>query len=301
MANIRVGNAPCSWGVVQGVEGEGYDWRRVLAEIAEAGFSGSELGDWGFMPNEPAGIREELARLDLSMIGAFTPLQLHDATQHARAEAVALRTALLLTAVSGDTAPFVILADDPGDATHRRQFAGRITPEHGLTDSGWEALASGVEAIARAIHDESGLRTAFHHHCGTFVETPAETKRLLDATDPSLVGLCLDTGHYFYAGGDPLELLREYRDRVWLVHFKDCDAALTAQAKAEGWDYVTAIRNGIFCGLGEGAIDHEEFFRDLERGGYDGWIVCENEAPPGRMPALAMAQQDRAYLRGLGI
>lgn len=302
---IRVGNAPCSWGIVQGVEGESYDWQRVLDEIAETGYSGSELGDWGFMPNDPALLRDELTRRDLAMIGAFTPVRLSHARGHADAEATAMRTARLLAKCMRGTPnegePFVVLADDPSPATHRREFAGRIRPEHGLDEHGWHALASGAERIARAVHDETGLRTVFHHHCGTFVETPEETKRLIEMTASDLVGLCLDTGHYVYAGGDPLELLRDYRERLWLVHFKDCDAEVSGHARREGWDYVTAIRNGIFCGLGEGAVDHPGVLRELERTGYDGWIVCENEAPPGRVPPLLMAQRDRAYLAGMGL
>lgn len=304
-SRIRVANAPCSWGVVRGVEGEPHGWRRVLDEIAETGYDGSELGDWDFMPNDPALLRDELTRRGLAIIAAFTPVRLSDARNHADAEAVALRTARLLAECMRGTpdegAPFVILADDPSPVTHRRQFAGRIRPEHGLGDDGWRALASGAERLARAVRDETGLRTVFHHHCGTFVETPAETVRLLEMTASDLVGLCLDTGHYVYGGGDPLALLRGHRDRVWLVHFKDCDAEVSARARAEGWDYVTAIRNGIFCGLGEGAVDHAGVLRELESTGYDGWIVVENEAPPGRVPPLLMAQRDRAYLAGLGL
>jgi inosose dehydratase len=297
-SRIRVANAPCSWGVVQGVEGESYDWGRVLDEIAETGYVGSELGDWGFMPNDPALLQDELTRRGLAMIGAFTPVRLSDTRAHADAQAIALRTARVLAKLGE---PFLILADDPWPATRRREFAGRIRPEHGLDDDAWRALASGAKRVAQAVLDETGLRTVFHHHCGTFVETPEETKRLLDMTAADLVGLCLDTGHYVYAGGDPLELLREYRERVWLVHFKDCDAETSARARAAGWGYVTAIRNGIFCGLGEGAVDHPGVLLELERTGYDGWIVAENEAPPGRVPPLLMAQRDREYLARLGL
>ncbi|MEO8456957.1 MAG: TIM barrel protein [Chloroflexota bacterium] len=299
-SNIRIGNAPCSWGVVQGVDGGSDDWRRVLSEIAAAGYTGSELGDWGFMPNDPALLRDELASRKLAMIGAFTPLRLSDKNAHGDAEAVAVRTARLLAKITVDGQPFVILADDPSPATHRRERAGRIREEDGLDDEGWRALAAGAERIARAVRDETGLRTVFHHHCATYVETAEETARLMEMTSDAL-GLCLDTGHWYYAGGDPLEPLRAYRERTWLVHFKDCDGETAAFAKAEGWDYLTAIRNGIFCGLGEGAIDHAAIAAELKSSGYDGWIVAENEAPPGRMPALAMAQQDRAYFAGLGL
>lgn len=303
MGRICIGNAPCSWGVVSGVEGqESLSWLQVLDDMRVAGYAGTELGDWGFMPPDALEIRREIETRGLAMIGAFTPLRLWDASGHASAEATALRTARLLADVAGesDERPFVVLADDAGRDSHRIAKAGRITGSDGLTEEQWEALVTGAERVARAVLDATGLRTVFHHHCGTFVETAAETARLLDATSPDLLGLCLDTGHFAYAGDDPIGVLRRYRDRVWLVHFKDCDGPTVERAKVERWDYITAIRNGIFCAVGEGAVDHEGFFRELVAGGYDGWIVVENEAPPGRMQPLLMAQNDRAYLRSLG-
>lgn len=305
MSRIRAANAPCSWGVVKGVDGqESLSWLQVLNDMQTAGYEGAELGDWGFMPNNPALIKRELASRGLGMVGAFTPVRLWDAGCHAAAESTALRTARLLDKVTRGTPeegqPFVILADDPGSGSHRIQNAGRISHKDGLSDAQWQALASGAERVALSVRNETGLRTVFHHHCGTFVETPEETARLLDSTPADLLGLCLDTGHYAYGGGDPLEVLHRYRDRVWHVHFKDCNPNVSAQAKAEAWDYITAIRNGIFCGLGEGAVGHEAFFAELVSGGYDGWIVVENEAPPGRVPPLLMAQNDRAYLAGIG-
>ena len=306
MSGIRIANAPCSWGVVKGVEGqESLNWLRVLDDMQAAGYEGTELGDRGFMPDDAALIRSELESRGLAMVGSFTPVRLWDADCQAAAEATALVTAKLLAEIARGTAhegtPFVILADDPGPGSKRVQNAGRITGEGGLNDAEWEALAAGVERVARSVRGETGLRTVFHHHCGTNVETTEETARLLDSTPSELVGLCLDTGHYVYGGGDPLEVLRRYRDRIWHVHFKDCDAGTSARAKAEHWDYIMAIKNGIFCGLGEGAVDHESVFSELVRTGYEGWIVVENEAPPGRVPPLLMAQNDRAYLAGLGL
>lgn len=301
--SIRIGNAPCSWGVVKGVEGqESLGWLQVLDDMASAGYEGTELGDWGFMPDDAGLIKRELAERGLQMIGAFTPVRLWDASFHADAEAAALRTARLLARVAEgtDARPFVILADDPGEGSHRTRNAGRITGDDSLNEMQWEALIEGTVRVAESVRDETGLRTVFHHHCGTFIETAAETARLLDATPPGLLGLCLDTGHFQYAGDDPLDVLRRYRERVWHVHFKDCDGATVSLAKGEGWDYITAIRNGIFCGIGHGSVDHGSFFAELGRSGYEGWVVVENEAPPGRLPPLRMAQNDRAYLRSLG-
>jgi inosose dehydratase len=170
-----------------------------------------------------------------------------------------------------------------------------------MSDAEWDVFINDTIWLATLVLENTGLRTVFHHHCGTSIETAKETERLLDGTPPDLIGLCLDTGHFAYAGDDPLEMLRRYRDRVWHVHFKDCDGPTVERAKVEGWDYVTAIRNGIFCGIGEGSVDHAGFLAELVSGGYEGWIVVENEAPPGRMPPLEMARRDRAYLRSLGV
>jgi inosose dehydratase len=303
---MRVANAPCSWGVVAGVEGqEALNWRQVLDEIARSGYAGTELGDWGFMPDDPPLLRRELGSRGLSMLGAFTPVRLSDPNAHADGEAAALRTARLLSECTRGTpdegTPFIILADDPGPLAHRKERAGRIRAEDGLSDSGWRALAEGTERIATAVREQTGLRTAFHHHCGTFIETLEETGRLLGMTPRDLVGLCLDTGHFAYAGDDPIEALRRFPDRVWHVHFKDCDAAAMEHARAQASDYITAIRNGIFCGIGDGAVDHERFHAELVRASYDAWIVVENEQPPGRIPPFVAAQRDRAYLAGLGL
>jgi hypothetical protein len=104
---------------------------------------------------------------------------------------------------------------------------------------------------------------------------------LLHLTDPSLVGLCLDTGHYLFGGGDPLEFLRKNANRIWHVHFKDCLPELAARSRREGWDYFTSVRNGIFCELGKGEIEFQAVKIELEKQGYAGWIVVEQDVLPG--------------------
>ncbi len=303
---IAIANAPCSWGVVEGFEssGAGPGYAQVLDEMAQAGYSGTELGDWGFMPTDAETLRAELARRGLSLVGAYVPVALTDPAAHAAGEAAALRTAALLAACTSDGqpgAPVVVLADDNATDAARTSLAGRVQPEHGLSKDQWAVFARGAGRIARAVRDQSGLRTVFHNHCGGFIETPLEVARLLDLTDPELIGLCLDTGHYTYGGGDALDALKRFGDRVWHVHFKDCDAGALARMRSDGWSYVEAVRRGIFCELGNGVVDFPSVVDELRAREYRGWIVVEDEVAPGMGTPLESAQRDRAFLGDLGL
>jgi inosose dehydratase len=280
------------------------DYRQVLDEIARSGYEGTELGDWGYLPTDAVRLREELAQRGLAMVGALVPLALADHSRPGEYVETALQTARLLAACAREEPgiePFVILADENGADHIRTQFAGRIRPEHGLSDDAWRAFTDGADMVARRVRDETGLRTVFHHHCAGFVETPGETIRLLETTDPSLVGLSFDTGHWAYAGGDPVGALRLLRERIWHVHFKDCYPEIAEQAGRQKWDYFRAVRNGVFCGLGGGEVDFDALFATLREGDYEGWIVVEDELPPGMGEPFESAQRDREHLRRMGI
>jgi inosose dehydratase len=123
----------------------------------------------------------------------------------------------------------------------------------------------------------------------------------MEMTDPSLIGLCFDTGHWAYAGGDPVGALRLFGDRVWHVHFKDCYPDIAERASREKWDYFTAVRNGVFYGLGGGEVDIGALIATLYKRDYNGWVVVEDELPPGMGDPLQRARIDREYLRGLGL
>jgi inosose dehydratase len=214
-----------------------------------------------------------------------------------------LRTARLLAAVADRRAPppFVILTDANGVNIQRVRNAGRIRPEHGLSDDQWAAFAEGAGGIARAVREETGLRTVFHHHCGGFVETPAETVRLLEMTDADDLGLCFDTGHWALGGGDVLEALEQYRQRIWHVHFKEYHAGIAAAMAANDWDYFEGLANRVFHRLGTGEVPFPALLESLRASGYDGWIVVEDELPPGMGCPEESARADREYLRGLGV
>ena len=298
---IKVANAPCSWGVLEfDLEGEAAGYAQVLNEIVETGYEGTELGDWGFMPTEPDRLRQEIHSRRLTLLGAFVPVMLKDPEAHAAGIEVALRTARLMAAVEGDL-PFIVLADDNGKVPERTQNAGRVLREHGLNESEWEIFAEGAEKVAEAVKKETGLRTVFHHHCAGYIERPEEIDRLMQLTDPALVGLCFDTGHYRFGGGDPGSGLQAHKDRIWHVHFKDCDPAIAARSRAENWDYFTSVRNGIFCELGKGDVDFPQIKAELESIGYDGWIVVEQDVLPGMGKPKESARRNREYLASIGL
>jgi inosose dehydratase len=301
MDMIRVANAPCSWGVLEfELEGQTAGYAQVLDEMRETGYAGTELGDWGFMPTEPELLKRELDARGLTMLGAFVPVNLSNPEAHASGEAVAMRSGKLLAAVAGDR-PFIVLADDNGKNPTRTQNAGRIRPEQGLSDAQWQVFAEGAHRIARAVRAQTGLRTVFHHHCAGFVETPAEVERLLALTDPQVLGLCFDTGHYRFGGGDPMTGLQKHSDRIWHVHFKDCQPRVATRSRAEGWDYFKSVREGIFCELGKGDVPFASVKAELERLGYDGWIVVEQDVLPGMGTPKDSAQRNRDSLRSIGL
>ncbi len=312
MAPIRIANAPCSWGTLEfeGMTGDRIEYPRMLDELRDSGYSGSELGDWGYMPTDPGNLRAELARRRLALVGAFVPVALRHSEAHATGEALALRVARLMAAVAegghNPLSPFVILADDNGSEPSRTRHAGRILPQMALKDDQWKIFASGAEQLARVVLRETGLPSLFHHHCAGYVETPEEIARLLDMTDPDLLGLVFDTGHYLYGSGgtDPrlvLEGVERFGCRIRHMHYKDCHPEIAARARKHNWDYFEAVRNGVFCELGRGAVDFPGVTRWLRATGYDGWIVVEQDVLPGTGAPRESAQRNREYLYSIGL
>jgi inosose dehydratase len=174
-------------------------------------------------------------------------------------------------------------------------------PEMGLSDAEWQIFAEGATKVAEAVKKEAGLRTVFHHHCAGYVETPAEVERLLALTDPTLLGLVFDTGHYRFGGGDPLEALKKFGSRVWHFHFKDHHPTVAHQSREKGWDYFESVANGIFCELGQGDVDFPAVIAELERLGYNGWGVVEQDVLPGMGQPKESARRNREYLKSIGL
>lgn len=298
---IKIANAPCSWGVLEfELEGKAAGFEQVLDEIKETGYDGTELGDWGFMPAVPADLKKELEKRSLEMVGAFVPVFLKDRSKHVTGAEVAVKTARLM-AEAGYPGAFIVLADENGSVPERTKNAGRVDPSMGLTREEWKIFGEGANLVAREVKTKTGLRTVFHHHCAGYVETSLEVERLLQSTDPSLVGLVLDMGHYMFGGGDPLEALKNYGDRIWHIHFKDCHPAIAAKSRKEKWDYFKSVAGGVFCELGKGAVDFRTIVKELQSNEYSGWIVVEQDVLPGMGNPKKCALHNRDYIKSLGL
>lgn len=283
-----------------GLSGETPDHETFLDELVETGYAGTELGDWGYMPTEPSELAASLRSREVELVGAFVPVALSDPAKHGDGFLRGERTARLMAAAGFDKA-LVILADENGSDPERRNHAGRSTPDLFLTSDEWATAAAAAETFAKRVHQASGLRTAFHHHCAGYVETPGEVEKLLCATSEELLGLVLDTGHYRFAGGYPEAAIQLFGERIVHVHFKDCSPEIAARSRTEGWDYFTSVGAGVFCELGTGEVDFPAITAQLKSHGYEGWIVVEQDVLPGMGTPRETAKRNRAYLASLGM
>lgn len=305
MSKLHLGNAPCSWGTLEFEQTDHNEseipFEQMLDELAETGYTGTELGDWGYMPTDPVVLKAELRRRNLVMLGAFVPVELKNPAAYEGGLTAALRVARLLAAVASEPKPYIVLADNNGSVPERIKEAGRITSQAQLSDSEWKIFGANANRLAAEILTQTGLRTVFHHHCAGYVETPDEIARFLSLTDPDLIGLVFDTGHYAYGSGDPnvVKGLDRFKDRIWYVHAKDCSSSVAARARTESWDYFQALKHRIFCELGEGDIDFSAVLRWLKDHNYNGYLLVEQDILPGMGTPKESAWRNREYLLGL--
>ena len=304
MKNMLVGNAPCSWGSLEHQDtSQVIPFNRMLDELVETGYTGTELGDWGYMPTDAAALSAELKKRNLVMLGAFVPVAMKNPAAHAPGIEKALKTARLLAAVATSPAPYLVLSDDNGEDPVRTKNAGHITPQMGLSADEWKVFAGGADKIARAVYEQTGLLTVLHHHCAGYVETPEEIATFLELTDPRFIGLVFDVGHYYHGTGceecDVTAALNRFGDRIWYIHLKDLEPTVAKRSRDEQWDYFTAMRNGLYPELGKGCVDFPAMLRWLSARDYQGYMLVEQDILPGMGTPKESALRSREYLRSV--
>ncbi len=294
--NIKIGNAPCSWGVEFAGDPRNPTWQTVLKECAEAGYRGIELGPVGFMPEDPAELGDALEENGLELIGGVLFRAFHDPAQWDDVLDGAVRTCKALVAHG---AKHFVLIDSI--SPRRAPTAGRANEADQMDKAEWEAYRNRILTVAQLGAEEYGLIPELHPHAGGFMDFKPEVERILEEVDPELMKLCIDTGHCTYAGFDPVDFMKDHIDRITYVHFKTTNAKVKAEAITNRTGFYDACGQGIFCNLSDGEVDFPAVRQVLLDAGYEGWCSVEQDCDPTLDPnPLGDARLNREYLQSIG-
>lgn len=274
----RVAGAPISWGVNE-VEGWGYQMsaERVLKEAASLDLSAIEAGPEGFLPEDPAEASRMLDEYGLRLVGGFVPVVLHRAEAREEELASVERQAGLFAAAGAEV---LILAAD----TDQEGYEETVE----LDDNSWDELFRNLASVEE-IGVRHGLTVAMHPHFGTAIERPHHLRRFLEGCE---MGLCLDTGHLMVGGDDPVGVAELAAGRVRIVHLKDVDRSLAEGVASGKLGYEEAVRRGVFKPLGDGDVETERVIETLEKSGYEGWYVLEQDVMLNEEPVAGGGPKD---------
>lgn len=292
---IRIGNAPCSWGVEFADDPRNPTWQTVLKENAEAGYTGIELGPVGFMPEDPGILAEALAEHQLELIGGVVFRAFHDPDAWDDVLDGTVRTCKALVAHGAE---HLVLIDSI--SPRRAPTAGRADEAEQMEKAEWEAYRDRIKEAAK-IGVDHGLTVGIHAHAAGFMDFEPELERLLNEVDEDILKICFDTGHHSYAGFDPVAFMERHIGRISYMHFKDIDPKVKADVVANRTDFYTACGQGIFCNLGEGDVDFPRVRQILLDNGFEGWCTVEQDCDPTLdISPIDDAKANRLYLQSIG-
>ena len=286
----RVANAPLSYGAFEMTVGTDFavpDPERILEAIGAAGYEGTDLGPPGYL-GEGDVLAERLAANRLQIVGGFVPLRFSE-----EEDVTGLEHTLDLFDAAGATGARPVLCDAGGPERIANPGRGGEDAALRLDDARWRKLVFNVERAAEIARDR-GYEPVFHHHTSTYVEGVPEIERFLEDTD---VELLLDSGHLLVAGGDPVQALGDWGERIGAIHIKDVRLKVLEQVKAERADTLTAWRRGLFCALGQGDVDLVAFCAAVDARGYEGWVVVEQDRVLDDITAFEGAAQEQVANR----
>ncbi|MBP2234119.1 inosose dehydratase [Sinorhizobium kostiense] len=304
---ITITTAPCCWGVDDVRNPNLPAWERVFDEAAAAGYGGLELGPYGYVPLGSERVVTALDERKLSIVAGTIFDDLVSPENHANLlrqtdEICAVVTRLPQPVeVPGQRfgTPYLTVMDWGHD--QRDYAAGHSDRAPRLSDEAWAGMVANIKAIAALARDKYGVRAVIHPHAGGYIEFADEIERIADDVPAELAGFCIDTGHTYYAGMDPVETLKKFADRLDYVHFKDIDETVFRRVLGEKIRFFDACAQGVMCPIGRGVIDYPAVKRALEEIGYHGFITVEQERDPLSVSgSLADVKESRDYLRSVG-
>ncbi|MCZ8153401.1 MAG: TIM barrel protein [Rhodobacteraceae bacterium] len=292
---IRIGNAPCSWGVEFADDPRNPAWRKVLSDCAAAGYRGIELGPIGFMPEDPVALGDGLAEHGLTLIGGVVFRPFHDPGKWGEVWDASVRTCKALVAHG---ARHLVLIDSI--SARRAPTAGRAAEAEQMGAEEWAGFVDRIRRVAELGADQ-GLTVGIHAHAAGFIDFEPELERLLEEIDDDLLKICFDTGHHSYAGYDPVAFMKRHVGRISYMHFKDIDPVVKARAVAARTGFYDACAEGIFCNLGKGDVDFPAVRQILLEAGFEGWCTVEQDCDPaGPTSPVDDARANRDYLASIG-
>ena len=275
-------NAPCSWGVAYPT-GNAVGWRQYLDEVAAAGYKGTELGPFGYLPKDAALVGDELARRGLTVVGATHV--------HTFADPASLPTLLADLREEGAIleslgASHLVVMDESAFYSDAKSA---------LDGAAWRSFAEGVETSRKLIEDELGLKASFHPHIGTAVQFESEIDRLLEDTG---IDLCFDTGHHAFWDQDALAYFAKVRDRVAYVHLKNVDPKVRQRVLDGELSVERSYGEGVMCPLPDGAVNIPQVITLMRETDFDGPVVVEQDvADNATETPLELARRNLNFLK----
>jgi inosose dehydratase len=294
--HLTIGSAPDSWGVWFAADERQTPWQRCLDEIAEAGSEWTELGPFGYLPTDPATLKQELDKRGLKVSGSFVEGDLSNPdTGWPRIEKQLRGLGPILNQFN---ARFLVLIPD----CYTNLFTGEQIAPSRLDDAAFARLVDTTHRVARIARDDYGLQLVFHPHAQTHIEYEDQIEKLLELTEPALVSIVLDTGHHSYCGGDVVSFMRKHHARIPYLHLKSVDGALRARVAAENIPFAKAVGMGMFVEPSRGVVDFIAFRDLLADIDYKGFGIVEQDMFPAPFDKpLPIARRTRAYLREIGV
>ncbi|UPK74457.1 sugar phosphate isomerase/epimerase [Nocardioidaceae bacterium SCSIO 66511] len=291
---IHIGSAPDSWGVWFADDQAQTLASRFLDEVAEAGYEWIELGPYGYLPTDPSELGDALEARGLKVSAGTVFEHLHRPDSWDDVWKQVSDVAGLTQAMGGE---HIVVIPDPW----RDHKTGDPLESRELSAEQWQRLTSGMDELGRRILDEYGLHVQFHSHADSHVGYQRDIERFVESTDPAYVNLCLDTGHVAYYGGDNLELIRKYPERIGYLHLKQVDPAIVAQVEAEDLSFPEAVRRGVMVEPPQGEPPMEPVLEAAGALGRDLYAIVEQDMYPCEPDVpLPIARRTLTYLVSCG-
>lgn len=293
--NIKLGTAPDSWGVWFDDDPKQIPWPRFLDEVAESGYTWTELGPYGYLPTELEVLKAELGKRNLRAAAGFVmnPLDKTEAWPKIEADTIALGKLL-----SGLGATYLVLIED----LYTDSFSGKQIAPATLDDDGWKRLIDTVNRVAELTKSQFDLQMVFHPHTDTHVQYEPQIERFLADTDPAAVSLCFDVGHHAYRGGNSVTFFQKHHARIPYLHLKSVDPQKRQQVLDNNIPFALAVADDMFCEPSRGVVDFPALVKLMLEIDYHGFAIVEQDMYPCPFDKpLPIAKRTRDYLREIGM